>query len=98
MHFEDRRQTVLRAALIARRFKLPTRGLIGGIEQNDSENHPYDVSGDDRGEESSEERAEGGGNLQKHANPNVRIAFLHIGRSRPGGCEGRLFEHSDWHV
>ena len=46
---------------------------------------------DARGQEGSEQRAERGGNFQKHADANVGESFFHIGGSGAGG--GR--DHGD---
>lgn len=59
-------------------------GEPGGVEQHNAEEDGEAAHGDAGGEEGSEERSEGGRDLEKHADANVGVALTDVG----GGSAG----------
>src|ERR1700681_4953719 len=66
-------------------------GNIRRVEKDGSEDDRQSTGWDAGGEEGSEQRAEGGGDFQKHADANVGESFFHI---RGGGAGGGR-DHGD---
>ena len=70
---------------IRRRFVLPARRQKRGGQQNDAENDSENRRSHMDGQGGADQRPAGGRHFQKHADADVRVAFLDIRRRRAGG-------------
>src|SRR5437870_12530875 len=62
---------------------------VSRVKQDESEHRGDCAARHSGGEECSQQRANGGGALEKHTDPDVEKPFVHIGGSRAG----RSHEH-----
>src|SRR5437870_1557707 len=65
---------------------------VSRVKQDESENRGDCAAGHSGGEECSQQRADGGGDLEKHSDPDVGKPFFHIGGSRAGRSRDHRYQ------